>query len=409
MSFLYGIFFLAFFVFPASLHAEENGDTLKDQVQNLNTQLKKKESRVKELDGIISGYQDKISKQEAKKATLENEVLLLDTRIRKKELDIERDKIEIETIALEISSLGKGIEIQSRRITKQKEFAAELLRRIRAMDDVSPIDVLLTKKSLSAFFDRLTEIKRLENNLADALENVKKVRAALERDKKNRDAKRSALEDEKKRMKREQLELETERGYKKSLASETKLQQSEFERALYEIHQQQQTTADDISSLESKLKDKLHSLDEALARGDILLNWPITPHKGISAHVHAPTYPFRHLFEHPGTDIPTPVGTPVKAAAGGYVAWTKRGRLYGNYVMMIHPGNIATVYAHLSRFIVKPDTYVDRGTIIAESGGRPGDPGAGLSSGPHLHFEVRNGGIPVNAENYLPSLPGEEE
>ncbi len=405
----WGIIFFIFFVSHSPLHAEENGDSLKDQVQDLNSQVKKKELRVKELDGVIVGYKKKIVEQEAKHATLENQVVLLDTRIRTKELDIERAKIAQEALRLEIESLEKDIESQTRRIAKQKDLSAELIRRMRTMDDVSPLEVLLTKKSLSAFFNRLTELKRLEGDLTDTLEKIQNSKKALEAKKADRDAKRIALIEDRRRLTREQLALETERGYKTSLASATKLKQSEFERALYELREQQQSAADDIATLESKLKEKLASIDEALARGDILLNWPITPQKGISAHFHDPTYPFRHLFEHPGTDIPTPVGTSVKAAAGGYVAWTKRGRLYGNYIMIIHPGGIATVYAHLSKFLAKPDTYVDRGTVIALSGGRPGDEGAGLSSGPHLHFEVRNGGIPVNPENYLPSISGDDE
>lgn len=288
------------------------------------------------------------------------------------------------------------------------DFAAELLRRIHQMDDVSPLEVLLTKRSLSAFFDRLNEMKRLENDLTDALERVKNVKKILEDTKKKRDDKRVALEAERKRFKKEQLALEAERNFKTSLASETKLKQSEFERALYEIREQQQAASDEISTIESKLKDKLDSIDEALARGDVLLNWPVDPSRGITATFHDPTYPFRHLFEHPGVDVRAYVGTHVKAAAGGYVAWNKKGRLYGNYVMVVHPGNVATVYAHLSRFVAKPDSYVDRGQTIGESGGMPGSPGAGLSTGPHLHFEVRQNGIPVNPENYLPSVSGDD-
>jgi murein DD-endopeptidase MepM/ murein hydrolase activator NlpD len=124
----------------------------------------------------------------------------------------------------------------------------------------------------------------------------------------------------------------------------------------------------------------------------------------ISTYFHDPTYPFRKLFEHPGVDLPTPVGTPVKAAAGGYVAFTRTGSQYGNYIMVVHPGGVATIYAHLSKFNVRSDTYVDRGQVIGYSGGRPGDQGAGLSTGPHLHFEVRQDGIPVDPLPFLPSL-----
>jgi len=102
--------------------------------------------------------------------------------------------------------------------------------------------------------------------------------------------------------------------------------------------------------------------------------------------------------------LPAPVGTPVRAAAGGYVAFNRTGKQYGNYIMIVHPGGVSTVYAHLQRFAVSPDTYVERGDIIGYSGGKPGDRGAGLSTGPHLHFEVRQNGIPVDPMQFLPDL-----
>jgi murein DD-endopeptidase MepM/ murein hydrolase activator NlpD len=201
-----------------------------------------------------------------------------------------------------------------------------------------------------------------------------------------------------------QTELEEQRLSKLSLINATQNKEDEFRKVVYELRQQQQSEAGDIQSLQDRLKDRLDSIDAALARGDVLLNWPIPVKKGISAHFHDPSYPFRKLFEHPGVDLPAPVGTPVKAAAGGYVAWNRTGKQYGNYVMVVHAGGVATVYAHLSKFGAKPDTYVERGDVIGYSGGRPGDAGAGLSTGAHLHFEVRQNGIPVNPENFLPDL-----
>ena len=128
-------------------------------------------------------------------------------------------------------------------------------------------------------------------------------------------------------------------------------------------------------------------------------------YRGLSTLFHDPTYPFRHLFEHTGVDIPEPVGTPVHAAAAGYVAWVRASRDYGNYIMIIHEDGLATLYAHLSAQWAKPDQFVNQGEVIGKSGGVPGMPGAGLSTGAHVHFEVRKDGIPVNPMEYLPRQP----
>jgi murein DD-endopeptidase MepM/ murein hydrolase activator NlpD len=95
---------------------------------------------------------------------------------------------------------------------------------------------------------------------------------------------------------------------------------------------------------------------------------------------------------HNGTDYAMPVGTPVLAAADGIVdtVTTQAGssRSYGLYVVLRHEG-FYTYYAHLSKVIVKVGDQVRQGQTIALSGGAKGAPGAGSSTGPHLHFEVK--------------------
>jgi murein DD-endopeptidase MepM/ murein hydrolase activator NlpD len=388
--------------------AEEDADAtqggLKREIDQLNAQVKQKESRIKELESVIGNYKTKIAEQEAEVSSLQNQIALLANRIQEKELAIEKTKQQIEVANLEIQSLGNQIKIEQSVIARREASLAELVRKIHEADRVSTFDVFMARPSLSEFFARLDELKRVEEDLTRATRSLKDTKERLEARKKQQEEFRLALQDQKQRLIKEQIELEGDRGAKVSLVTESQNEEEEFRRILYELRQQQQEEADDVAALQDRLKEKLDSIDQALARGDILLSWPISVTRGISAHFHDPTYPFRKLFEHPGTDIPASVGTPVRAAAGGYVAWNRRGKQYGNYVMLVHPGGIATVYAHLSRFAVEPDTYVERGDVIGYSGGRPGDAGAGLSTGPHLHFEVRQNGIPVNAMQYLPSL-----
>lgn len=100
---------------------------------------------------------------------------------------------------------------------------------------------------------------------------------------------------------------------------------------------------------------------------------------------------------HPGIDIAAPSGTPVRAAAAGVVTGADMGRGYGRTVELNDGHDIDTVYAHLSRVVVMPGQHVFRGQII----GYVGD--SGRSTGPHLHYEVRIHGVPVNPHKYLRS------
>lgn len=100
--------------------------------------------------------------------------------------------------------------------------------------------------------------------------------------------------------------------------------------------------------------------------------------------------------QHAGIDIAVPVGTSVKAAAGGTVieAGTLPG--YGNVVIIDHGGGTITRYAHLSQIGARRGQTVGQGDEIGLSGGARGAPGSGNSRGPHLHYEVRRQGRAVD-------------
>ncbi|MCR5084171.1 MAG: peptidoglycan DD-metalloendopeptidase family protein [Succinivibrionaceae bacterium] len=94
---------------------------------------------------------------------------------------------------------------------------------------------------------------------------------------------------------------------------------------------------------------------------------------------------------HNGTDFGVPVGTPVLSTADGIVVKATYNRAAGYFVVIRHRDPYTTVYMHLSKLMVKPGQHVKMGQTIARSGN------TGLSTGPHLHFELRMGNRPVNA------------
>ncbi len=136
--------------------------------------------------------------------------------------------------------------------------------------------------------------------------------------------------------------------------------------------------------------------------GKVTLFWPVEPALGISAYFLDPSYKERFKVEHYAIDIPTDQGTTVLAAAEGVVKDVVDHGLGYNFVTVDH-GGYATVYGHLSQFSVRPGTHVRAGDPLGLSGGMPGQPGGGSSTGPHLHFGLYLKGVPVDPLKYLPA------
>lgn len=102
----------------------------------------------------------------------------------------------------------------------------------------------------------------------------------------------------------------------------------------------------------------------------------------------------RRIF-HNGIDLRGATGTPVRAAGSGRVIMAQWWSGYGNSVVIQHGGDVTSIYAHLSRFGTSLGRDVNEGEVIGYVGC------TGLCTGPHLHFEVRESGAPVNPIRYL--------
>jgi len=148
-------------------------------------------------------------------------------------------------------------------------------------------------------------------------------------------------------------------------------------------------------SLAFYVGQRFHPVERAFFLG-ILFRFPLP--KGVITSPFGPRVdPFTHTESfHSGIDIAAPYGTDVYAARGGTVAEIGDDREYGNYVLLQHAGGYQTLYGHLSRVLVELNQRVASGMIIAKVGS------TGMSTGPHLHFEIRRNGRP---EDPLPLLP----
>ena len=114
---------------------------------------------------------------------------------------------------------------------------------------------------------------------------------------------------------------------------------------------------------------------------------------GYGYRIH-PIYRTRRL--HTGLDIGGTTGDPVVAAKGGEVIWAERRGGYGNTVIVDHGDGITSLYAHMTSYESKKGDFVARGDVVGYIGS------TGTSTSPHLHFEVRVNGSPVDPMPYLP-------
>jgi murein DD-endopeptidase MepM/ murein hydrolase activator NlpD len=98
---------------------------------------------------------------------------------------------------------------------------------------------------------------------------------------------------------------------------------------------------------------------------------------------------------HKGIDLAMPTGTPIYATADGVISKAEWFSSYGLYIALEHGGNIQTRYGHMSRLNVAAGQQVRKGDLIGYVGS------TGRSTGPHLHYEVRIGGVAVNPVPYM--------
>jgi murein DD-endopeptidase MepM/ murein hydrolase activator NlpD len=132
--------------------------------------------------------------------------------------------------------------------------------------------------------------------------------------------------------------------------------------------------------------------DDVPLKGSVDLVWPL---RGRKTSGYGP----RGDRHHHGLDLAAPTGTPVVASAGGKVAYSGNGmRGYGRVVVIKHPNDLSTVYAHNSKLLVRMGDSVGQGQTIARVGQ------TGRATGPHLHFEVRRRGVPEDPMKFLPRL-----
>lgn len=377
------------------------------EVDTLNAQIAEKKKKIAEIDKAIADYKAKISQTHLETISLNNQVALLDNHISQVSLDVESTQEKLNTTQLKLKGLGLEIEDKSKTINRHKRILAELIRELYREDGKKTIEIMAAYDSLSNFYDSVTRIQKLQKDLGKTTKTIRLAKVDLEGKKQDTESEKKNYEDISQQLTEKQQELKDQIDNKKTLLQQTQASEQKYKTLVSNLKAQYQQIEGDIEASEKQVRKKLEEQQkkkpEKFDTDSADLSWPVSSRR-ITAYFHDVGYPYRQVFEHNAIDISSSHGTAVHAAASGYIARAKRcttASCYA-YIMIIHSNGISTVYGHLSAISVSEDQFVTRGDIIGYSGATPGTVGAGpFTTGPHLHFEVRKNGIPVNPVGYL--------
>ncbi len=348
----------------------------------------KKEEAEKKRDEV----KKLIEELEADKADLEKSVKALDIQIT--EVNDLISKLNDEIAVLEEQISIKAAELVVAKENEANQYSA-MQKRVQFLYENGKMDYLqaiFSANSMGSILNRSEYVTQISTYDYNMLMNLIATRRKIADDELKLKTDKEATEELK--AQNEELQASLEATQKEKKKQITKYNQSIEEQAAIEKKYEEEVEKydADIKAAEEAARND----DGPIYYTGGKLNWPCPASHRITSKFGprntgipgASTY-------HKGIDIGVPVGNSVVAAEKGTVIAVSYNYARGYYVMVNHGGGLTTLYQHCNKITVSVGQSVERGEQVALSGA------TGIGSGPHLHFEVRENGTPVDPLGYL--------
>ena len=363
-----------------------------------------------DLTNQLDSIQQQVNQQNAAKADAETVIGSVSEQLRQIEEQLRQATAELGTIKEQRVAVENDITLNERQLAEaQKRLEGResvFYKRVRDIyinGRLSYLDVVIGSKDFSDFANRLEVLKRIIDSDITLINEIKKERSEIEAHKQKLEADRAKLVELEKAALAKQAEIEQKKTERNVVLQKAQNDRATAMQAIEELN----ASSAQVSAM---LKERQAARAAAAAaaaqssggqgasdnwvQGTGQLGWPV------SGEITSP-YGYRvhpiwgTTIYHSGIDIGVDEGTPVHAADGGVVVWSGWMGGYGYAVVIDHGNGLSTLYGHNSELAVDEGQSVAKGQVISYAGS------TGNSTGPHVHFEVRANGDPVDPMGYL--------
>ncbi|MCR4436378.1 MAG: peptidoglycan DD-metalloendopeptidase family protein [Clostridiales bacterium] len=348
------------------------------------TDAQKEKSRV---DSKINS----LSKQKQTATKQKNQLNEKDKALQQAQQEADRQynqlKNEVNTLTNQIKDIEKALEEAEADYNHQQElFKTRLRVMYENSSNNSYLEALLESKSITDFFNKLQIMSLVSKN-------DKQMAKELELAKQDVEYKRQMAQAEKQEKQKQadakKKDIQAITASRASLES----QRNALNSVLENLEQQEDALLQQSKELEQTIRN-LQKKGTKYAGG--IMTWPTPSCTEITSSFGSRYHPIlKKTKEHTGIDIGASKGASIVAANKGTVIFAGWNDAYGNAVIIDHGGGITTMYGHCSKLLTSVGSNVEAGDVIAKVGS------TGLSTGPHLHFEVRKDGVPVDPMAYF--------